>query len=286
VWRAVDRTTGKVIALKILDREKTQKYESRFLDRNKPSEGEIAVQLLHPHIVRTWEYGRTTDNEQFLVCELIDGCSLAYLVDMQNEVLQKGRLRILTELAEAIAYLHEHKWIHRDVCPRNVLIDKEGRVKLIDFGLVVPNLPAFQMPGNRTGTANYMAPELIKRQHTDERIDVFSFAVTCFEMYTKAFPWPVTNSAPGLEAMLKRINQNSRHIREVLPEIDEQVGSIIMRGLEIDPHNRWPSIGEMLTALREARARLEKPPEAPAKAPKKGPPRRRRDDLEWQFRPQ
>ncbi|MGE3316599.1 MAG: serine/threonine protein kinase, partial [Planctomycetaceae bacterium] len=235
---------------------------------------------------RTWEYGRTTENEQFLVSELIEGYSLAYLVDMQNETLQKGRLRILIELAEAIEYLHAHKWIHRDVCPRNVLIDMEGKVKLIDFGLVVPNLPAFQLPGNRTGTANYMAPELIKRQHTDERIDIFSFAVTCFEVYTKTFPWPVTNNQPGLEAMLKRINQNSRHINEVLPTIDEQVGSIIMRGLEIDPNNRWPSITEMLAGLREAHARLDKPVPAAAKDPKKGPPRRLRDDLEWQFRPQ
>lgn len=286
VWRAIDRSNGKLIALKILDREKTLKYEARFLDRMKPSEGEIAVQLLHPRIVRTWEFGRTLDNEQFLVSELIDGYSLSYLVDMQNELMQKERLRIIIELGEAVEYLHQNKWIHRDLCPRNVLLDKEAHVKLIDFGLVVPNIPAFQAPGNRTGTAAYMAPELIKRHHTDERLDIYSYATTCYEMYSKTFPYPIATSGPGLEAMLKRINQNPRDIREVVPEIDEQVATTIMRGLEIDPHNRWKSVSEMLAEFRAAHERLTTPVAVKAKSAKKDPPRRKRDDLadEWQFR--
>ena len=88
VWRAVDRNHGKVVALKILDMEKTLRYESRFADRVKPTEGEVACQLHHSHIVHTLEHGRTTNNEQFLVMELIDGISLAYLVDAQNEAMQ------------------------------------------------------------------------------------------------------------------------------------------------------------------------------------------------------
>src|SRR5579863_6456266 len=77
VWRAVDKINGRVVALKVLDREKTARYESRFVDRVKPSEGEIAIQLIHPRIVRTLEHGRTTGGEQYLVMDLIEGIGLA-----------------------------------------------------------------------------------------------------------------------------------------------------------------------------------------------------------------
>jgi eukaryotic-like serine/threonine-protein kinase len=288
VWRALDRTTGRQVALKILDREKTMRYEARFTDRVKPTEGEVATQLEHRHIVRTYEHGRSTAGDQYLVMELVEGLSLAYLVDVQNDVMRTHRLRLFIELGEAIEYLHKQNWIHRDLCPRNVLMDKEYSAKLIDFGLVVPNTKAFQEPGNRTGTANYMAPELIKRQRTDQRIDIFSYAVTGFEMYCRDLPWPSVTGA-SLEMVLKRINQKARDIREIVPDLDEQVAATIMKGLEADPRDRWQTISEMLAPLREAYHRL-----TPAEVKKLASPaekkkaKKRRDEHadKWQFRTQ
>src|ERR1700722_4968496 len=239
VWRALDKSVGRVVALKILDMEKTLRYESRFSDRVKPTEGEVACQLVHPHIVHTTEHGRTTRNEQYLVMELVDGIGLAYLVDAQNDVMQAHRLRLILELGEAVEYLHKHNWIHRDICPRNVLVTKEHSTRLIDFGLVVPNTAAFQEPGNRTGTANYMAPELIKRQRTDQRIDIFSYAVTCFEMFAKRLPW---GAAETLDAVVQHINQPPDDLRVYCPEIDRRISDTIMKGLAINPHERWQSM--------------------------------------------
>jgi serine/threonine protein kinase len=284
VWRAVDRKSGQVVALKILDRGKTARYEARFADRVKPTEGQVASQLSHRHIVKTFEHGVTTDGEQFLVMELVEGIGLAYLVDVQNETMREHRLRVMVELGEAIEYLHKEKWIHRDLCPRNVLLDKQHCTKLIDFGLVVPNTRAFQEPGNRTGTANYMAPELIKRQRTDQRIDIFSYAVTCFEMYCKELPWPSITGA-SLEMMLKRINTKPRDIRELVPKLDDQIARAIMRGLEAEPQNRWQNVSEMVSELRVALHRLEPPP--PADEPKKRS-KKRKDAFsdKWQFKTQ
>jgi eukaryotic-like serine/threonine-protein kinase len=264
--------------------EKTLRYESRFVDRVKPTEGEIACQLVHPNIVHTLEHGRTTLNEQFLVMELVDGIGLAYLVDTQNEVMQAHRLRIIIELGDALEYLHKEKWIHRDICPRNVLLNKDYVTKLIDFGLVVPNTAAFQEPGNRTGTANYMAPELIKRQRTDQRIDVFSYAVTCYEMYCRALPWPPITGT-SLETVQKRINQRPLEIQEVV-HVDPQIGSAIMRGLETDPRDRWQSMSDMLAELRAAYERL-KPVVKKAAASADDTKRAKRRDAfadKWQFR--
>lgn len=251
VWRAIDRRQEKTVALKILDLEKTKRLESRFVQmkRKKPTEGEVAITLKHPHIVKTMEYGVTTKNEQFLVMEFVEGMALSYLVDVQNEVMQKNRLRFIVELGEAIEYFHRQNWIHRDICPRNVIIDQTLSTKLIDFGLVVPNIPEYQAPGNRTGTATYMAPELIKRQRTDQRIDIFAYAVTCFEMYTRELPWP---GGETLEAVVQHINLPPKELRKLVPSIDPLVAQTIMRGLATQPADRWQSMGQMLQPLREA----------------------------------
>jgi serine/threonine protein kinase len=220
--------------------------------------------------------GITQDGEQFLVMEFVDGLGLSYLVDVQNDVMRKNRLSFMIQLGDAIRYFHDEKWIHRDICPRNVMVtDGDLKVKLIDFGLVVPNTPPFQAPGNRTGTANYMAPELIKRQRTDQRIDVFSYSVTCYEMFTRRYPW---EAAESLEAVLQHINTPPHDIREAVPGLDEQVAAAIMKGLEVNPSQRWPSIHPMLHQFREAQERLHpdqarrstRPPRAgePAAQPK------------------
>ncbi|GIX04723.1 MAG: serine/threonine protein kinase [Planctomycetaceae bacterium] len=249
VWRARDTLTNQIVALKLLDLQKTKRFEARFqgFKTRKPSEGEIAISLKHPHIVETYEYGITTHDEQYLVMEFIDGVSLTYLIDLQNEVMKQHRLRFMIELGEAIDYFHRQNWIHRDICPRNVMLDRDYSVKLIDFGLVVPNIEEYQQPGNRTGTANYMAPELIKRQRTDQRIDIFSYAVTCYEMWAKRLPW---DAAETLEAVLQHINAPPLDIRQAAPGIPEEIAQVIMKGLAVDPRDRWQTMSEMLHPLR------------------------------------
>ncbi|MSR58206.1 MAG: serine/threonine protein kinase [Planctomycetaceae bacterium] len=255
VFRARDTRSGRIVALKILDKEKTQRFEARFSpELNKPSEGEIAVTLKHPHIVETSEWGTTLEGEMFLVMEFIEGLSLSYLVDVQNELMRSKRLRFMIQLGEAVRYFHEQGWIHRDICPRNVMLSGDNQVKLIDFGLVVPNTPPFQAPGNRTGTANYMAPELIKRQRTDQRIDVFSFAVTCYEMYTKRYPWA---GAETLEMVVQHINMPPVDIRDLVPGIDDQIAMTIMKGLSGDPAKRYPQVLPMIQRFREVNAELK-----------------------------
>ena len=97
-----------------------------------------------------------------------------------------------------------------------------------------------------------MAPELIKRQRTDQRIDIFSYAVTCYEMCAKKLPW---EAAETLEAVLQHINTPPADLKKVAPHIDPTVADAIMRGLEVRPEDRWQTIGEMLQPLRAVLAK-------------------------------
>ena len=185
--------------------------------------------------------------------EFVEGVGLSLLVDLQNEEMKRYRLRYMIQIGDALNYFHQQNWIHRDICPRNVMIAADKTAKMIDFGLVVPNTPMFRRPGNRTGTASYMAPELIKRHPTDHRLDIFSYAVTCFEMYTKRLPW---DAAMTIDAVMQHINRPPIELTELIPNIDTQIAAAIMKGLEADPDRRWQNVSDMVSEIREAEARL------------------------------
>ena len=260
VWRATDTIGSKQVALKVLDKPRLARLDKRFqsLGLKRPHEGEISLSLRHPNIVKTFECGMTTDDEEFLVMEFVEGVSLSYLVETQSTRMKQNCLWYCIQLGEALEAVHRAQYIHRDLCPRNVIISNENVVKLIDFGLVVPNTDPYKRPGNRTGTANYMAPELIKRQTTDERIDIFSYAVTCFEMFTRQLPW---DSGDTMESVMQHINNPPKDIKKFVPKLDDQVCRAIMKGLEQKPHDRWSTVHDMVRELRSAATRLKAIPE-------------------------
>ncbi|MCA9041554.1 MAG: serine/threonine protein kinase [Planctomycetaceae bacterium] len=254
VWRATERGTERRFAIKILDKQKTARLEERYQAYNKPSEAEITLQLDHPNIVKAYEAGFTLEGEPYLIMELIDGVSLSYLVDLQNSRMKKQALSFMIQLGQGLAYLHEQGFLHHDLCPRNIMVTDDNRVKLIDFGLAVPNTPDFQKPGNRTGTAQYMAPELIKRQRIDQRIDLFAYALTCYEMVTGKLPW---NAGDTYESVLKYINSPPKDIREYSPKLDEQLAETIMKGCSTNPDDRFQSANEMVEQLVQVYRRLK-----------------------------
>ena len=197
-YMARDRRTGEVVGLKILDPEKTAAFEARFKGLSKPTEGEIAVQFDHPNIVRTLEYGLTTDGCQYLVMEYLGGSGMNSMLIGRDPRLKGRRLKYIRQTAEALKAVHEAGFIHHDICPRNLILAADCEtLKLTDFGLSVPATPPFMREGNRTGTANYMAPELVRRKPTDQRIDVFSFGVTAYEILTFELPWLRGTTNPG-----------------------------------------------------------------------------------------
>lgn len=277
VWKAQDKRNQEVVALKVLDKHKTIRFEARFPpEYNKPDEGTVAESLKHPYIVDTYEHGITVDDEQFLAMEFVDGISLSLLTEMQNEQMRRYRLRYMIQIGHALDYFHKKNWIHRDLCPRNIIVSSDDNtVKLIDFGLAVPNTADFRKPGNRTGTANYMAPELIKRQPTDQRIDLFSYAVTCFEMYAKRLPW---DAALTLDAVVQHINKPPVQLKKLIPSVDGQIAETIMKGLAIQPEDRHLSASQMTKSFKEAEKRIVMARRKKVAATQTGAPPRKTDE--------
>ena len=246
VWRARDRNTGKTVCLKILDREKTLKFEARFVGLKKPSEGEICMLLRHPNIVRTYEHGLTTDKEPYIVMEFVDGVGLNFLVETKSKELDGNRVNYLSQYASGIEYMHRAGFLHRDICPRNVMVNKEGVVKIIDLGLAIPYKPEFCKPGNRTGTTMYLAPELIKRTTTDHRVDCFALGVTAYETFTGDLPWEKGSSQEVLRAI---VNNAPRDLRELRPDLEDDVIAFVQKAIERDPNKRFQTPGEFREGL-------------------------------------
>jgi serine/threonine protein kinase len=248
VWKAYDRNLGRTICLKILDKEKTIAFEKRFLGLEKPSEGEVCTLLKHKNIVQTYDHGISTKGEPFLVMELIEGKGLDFLIDTRATELEQNRLDYLIQLAEGVEFLHKQGFLHRDLCPRNAMVTSDGVVKLIDFGLAIPFKPQFCRPGNRTGTTGYLAPELIRRQQTDQRVDLFSLGVTAYQVFTGEMPWEKGPSEKLLRAMLKVPGKDPREVRK---DIDERTAKVLIKAIDRDPAKRYQRPAEFREALRK-----------------------------------
>jgi serine/threonine-protein kinase len=248
-YMARDRDSGQIVGLKVLDPEKTAAFEARFKGLKKPSEGEITSRFDHPNIVKTLEYGTTSEGEHYLVMEYIDGPGLNSLLIGENRPLLEGvRLPLIRQIAEALKHVHDRGFIHRDISPRNLIVDtQQGILKLIDFGLTIPDEPAFLQPGNRTGNPNYMAPELVRRKRTDKRVDVFAFGVTIYELCTFELPW--ARGTTGKAAM-DHACYPPQDIRELRPQIHPKLAKAIHHCLEQDVEQRCASMDDFLNQIR------------------------------------
>lgn len=254
VYRAVDNSTGRTICLKIQIPEKNEAAASRAEKANRPHEGEIASKIQHPHVVRTLDYGVSTKGEQFVVMEFVEGQSLQFVRESGSAPKLKDKLVLLAQAAEGLAAVHQAGFIHHDIGPRNFLVDREGQVKLIDFGLAVPNSPEFRKPGNRTGTLNYMAPELVRREPIDERIDIFAFGAMAFEFLTNRLPY---DSSSSMASMLGRLNTEPldpvKTGSRLPPEIDDLLRKLTARRKDA----RWPKMSTLPDALNAFAARCK-----------------------------
>ncbi len=233
-YKVRDTQTGAVAGLKLIDRRKQDPVEARYKGLGKPSEGEIGMAISSANTVRTLEYGVSTADEPFILTEFLEGRVLHGLIAGGKPFAPKRRIELVRQAATAINVVHTSGFVHRDICPRNFMVTPDKRLVLFDFGLAVPDKPVFMQPGNRVGTPNYMAPEVVRRKQADKRLDMFSFGVTAYEICTLHSPWPRGTSAQAALAH----DSPPVDIRSHWPEIPPDLAESIMACLAAQPSKR------------------------------------------------
>lgn len=246
VYKALDNASGRVVCLKVQDTVKTVAAIGRASQAGRPSEGEIGSKVHHRNVCQTFDFGRTTKGEHFITMEFIEGASLAYVRESRSRDLA-GKIGLLIQAGRGLEAFHNAGFIHRDIGPKNILVSTENVAKLIDFGLAVPNTPIFQRPGNRTGTLNYMAPELLRRETTDERLDIFSFGAMAFELLTDRLPYELKGDQ--MTILRLRMNLDPLDIAEVDPSLPAELCDVIRRMLTKRKEDRISSMTKVIQAL-------------------------------------
>ena len=245
-YKVRETATGKIFGLKVLDPKKCAPIESRYKGLNKPPEGEIGEQILGPNIVKTIDWGVSTEDAAFVVEEFIEGALLHALLSKKELLPAAQRLDLVRQAAGALECVHRAGFVHRDICPRNFILGPDGRLVLFDFGLTVPDKPVFLQPGNRIGTPNYMAPEVVRRRQADKRLDIFSLGVTAYEICTLTLPWP--RGTTGRTA-LAHDTLLPDDIRTHWPDIPAPFAAAIMGCVASDADKRPQSCEDFLTRI-------------------------------------
>ena len=244
-YKVRDLGDGEIRGLKVIDQAKAAPVEGRYRGLGKPSEGEIGMLVIGPHIARTLELGESTTADPFVLQEFVEGTVLHTILSAKKPLSIDQRLGLIRQAAEAITTVHDSGFVHRDICPRNFILRPDGRLILFDFGLTVPDKPVFLQPGNRIGTPNYMAPEVVRSRQADKRLDIFSFGVSAYEIATLTAPWP--RGKTGMAALAN--DSPPTPIEEHWPEIPPLLGAAIMACLAAEPGKRPESMQQFLKRI-------------------------------------
>lgn len=243
VYKARQKSLDRLVALKILAPERTR--DEQFAERFS-REARILARLSQPNIVTIHDFGEI-DGMCYLVMELVDGCSLRNLLK-QGSLAPEKALAIVPAICSALEYAHGHGVVHRDIKPENVLIDRQGRVKIVDFGIAKILGVGESMPGNdgegkgltragRLGTPAYMAPEQeVEPTLVDHRADIYSLGVVFYEMLTGELP------KESFDLPSKKV------------QVDVRIDEAVIRAIEKEPERRYQTAAELRSDLETAAA--------------------------------
>ncbi len=252
VWRAWDSRREVSVAIKVVSNDllADPDFKTRFLD-----EVHRHARLNHPNIVPVLD-AFEHEGQSYCVMQLIEGTSLAALLKSKAAHRLEGdeARRIMSDILAALDYAHQHGIIHRDIKPSNVLLDREGRAYLIDFGIALAiGEQRRTRTGLAVGTPLYMSPEQIRRpKEIDHRSDVYSAGCVFYEMLTGRPPFlPTPETRGDTDFAVKEAHVKAAPIppRALVADIPPRISRLIMMALEKNPANRLPGCREFLRLL-------------------------------------
>ena len=253
LWSAQDERTQELVAVKVLQALPLDSDFKKAAARLR-REGRAYQRLSHPAITKLRNIGTTDAGEPYLVMELLRGKDLARTLGHGESMPPREAVTLLLPIADALAEAHDNDLVHRDVKLGNIFVAEQddGSItpKLIDFGLTksLDDIAASALTGAgvRVGSPSYMSPEQARGGDVDPRSDVWGLCVVLFRMVTGQLPFPAADSVAQRLAIIEQAPPTFASL-----DVDEpELWTIVSRGLEKDPEDRWPSMREMGAGLR------------------------------------
>jgi tRNA A-37 threonylcarbamoyl transferase component Bud32 len=246
VFRGTDRLLGRPVAIKVLDRRYRDdaKFQTRFR-----REAQAAAGINHPNVVSIYDTG-SQESSHYIVMEYIDGDTLGDILQREGALPSHRAVAIADSVAQALEAAHQKGMVHRDVKPGNIMVDRSGTVKVLDFGIARAAADdTLTQTGVVLGTAAYLSPEQAQGETVDARSDVYSLGCVLYEMLTGRQPF--TADSP-LGVAYKHVREEPIPPSQVDPDIPPEVEAVVMTALAKDPAARYPSGGAMREALSAA----------------------------------
>lgn len=244
VYKAKDHKLNRFVAVKVLKQEFSE--NANFVSKFR-IEAQAAAGLMHPNIVNVYDVGEE-NGIYYIVMELVEGITLKKYIEKKARLSVKEAVSIAIQVSMGIEAAHNNHIIHRDIKPQNIIISKEGKVKVTDFG-IAKAATSNTITSNVMGSVHYTSPEQARGGYSDEKSDIYSLGVTMFEMLTGRVPF---NGETTVAIAIKHIQEEMPSPREYVSEIPVSVEQIVFKCCQKSPDRRYQSMGELITDLKRS----------------------------------
>ena len=242
VYRALDHRLNRDVAVKIMRDEMAADEEFR---RRFCTESHAVAMLSHPNIVAVYDVSHN-DNVEYIVMELVDGITLKQYIERKGVVAWKEVVHFTKQISKALAHAHERGIIHRDIKPQNIMLLRDGTIKVGDFGIAALENEVYENNGEAIGSIHYIAPEQARGECPDARSDIYSLGVMMYEMLTGVLPF--TGNTLG-EIAVQHMNAKPVPPHEKNPEIPLELERITLKAMSAELSERYQSANELLSDL-------------------------------------
>lgn len=244
VYKAKDHKLNRFVAVKVLKQEFSE--NANFVSKFR-IEAQAAAGLMHPNIVNVYDVGEE-GGIYYIVMELVEGITLKKYIEKKARLSVKEAISIAIQVSMGIEAAHNNHIIHRDIKPQNIIISKEGKVKVTDFG-IAKAATSNTITSNVMGSVHYTSPEQARGGYSDEKSDIYSLGVTMFEMLTGRVPF---NGETTVAIAIKHIQEELPSPRDYVPEIPYSVEQIVFKCCQKSPDRRYQSMGELIVDLKQS----------------------------------
>ena len=246
VYKAKCHRLNRLVAIKILKSDLAQNEEFR---RRFNAESQAVAQLSHPNIVSVYDVSRGGDTE-YIVMELIDGITLKQYMEKRGQLNWRESLHFITQIMRGLSHAHSRGIIHRDIKPQNIMVLRDGSVKVADFGIACLADSAQTMTQEALGSVHYISPEQARGDRPDARSDIYSSGVVLYEMLTGRLPF---EGESAVSVAIQHLSSIPLAPREINPDIPEQLELICMKAMAPDLEHRYQSADAMIADLEAFR---------------------------------